>query len=199
MTREGFTRNILRISEMKITFNSPIILTFAFISAIALVLGVLTNDWTTKVFFSTYDSSLLNPLTYVRCFTHVLGHASFSHYINNMLFFLLLGPILEEKYGSERIMIVIGATALVTAIINSIFTSNALLGASGVVFAFIILASMTSFREKEIPLTFILIIFLYLGREVFNGIFSSDNISQSAHLIGGACGAIAGFAFAPKK
>ena len=151
------------------------------------------------MFFSTYDSSLLNPLTYVRCFTHVLGHASFSHYINNMLFFLLLGPILEEKYGSGRILLVIGATALVTAIINGIFSSNGLLGASGVVFAFIILASMTSFKEREIPLTFILIVVLYLGREVFNGLFSFDNISQSAHLIGGACGAIAGFAFSSEK
>jgi GlpG protein len=184
---------------MKITFNSPIILTFALASAIALALGVFTNGWTTKMFFSTYDSSLLSPMTYVRCFTHVLGHASFSHFINNMLLFLLLGPMLEEKYGSERILIVIGATALVTAIINNIFMSTGLLGASGVVFAFIILASMTSFREKEIPLTFIIIIFLYLGREIFNGIFSSDNISQSAHLIGGACGAIAGFVFSPKE
>lgn len=184
---------------MKITFNSPVILTFVIVSGIALILGEFTNNWTNQLFFSTYSSSIFNPLTYVRCFTHVLGHASVSHYINNMLLFILLGPMLEEKYGSDRILIVIGATALVTAIINNIFTDNALLGASGVVFAFIILASMTSFKEKEVPLTFILVIILYLGREIFNGIFSSDNISQSAHLIGGGCGAIAGFAFSSKK
>lgn len=184
---------------MKITFNSPVILTFVIVSGIALILGELTNNWTNQFFFSTYSSSLLNPLTYVRAFTHVLGHANVSHYINNMLLFILLGPMLEEKYGSDRILFVIGATAVVTAIINNVFTNNTLLGASGVVFAFIILASMTSFREKEIPLTFILVIILYLGREIFNGIFSSDNVSQSAHLIGGCCGAIAGFAFSSRK
>ena len=39
----------------------------------------------------------------------------------------------------------------------------ALLGASGVVFAFIMLSSFTCIKEKEIPLTFILVAVLYIG------------------------------------
>ncbi len=183
---------------MKITFNSPVILTFAFVSTVALVLGKISGGWTNDLLFSTYPSSLLNPLTLVRCFTHVLGHASFSHYINNMLLFLLIGPILEEKYGSSRILIVIATTAVATAIVN-MFIGNQLLGASGVIFAFIILVSMTSFNDREIPLTFILIVFLYLGREIMNGIFHTDNVAQYAHLIGGVCGAVWGFIFSPSR
>lgn len=180
---------------LKITFNSPVVLGFALISGIALILGTFTGDIVTQMFFCTYPSSYLNPLTYVRMFTHVLGHANLSHYFNNMLLFILIGPMLEEKYGSKRILFVIAATAFVTALINNLFFANALLGASGVVFAFIILASMTSFKEKEIPITFILVVVLYLGKEVFNGLFSADNISQMAHLLGGACGGVAGFLF----
>lgn len=185
--------------RLRITFNSPVILGFALLSGIALILGFITGGLITQMFFTTYPSSWLNPLTYLRLFTHVLGHANLSHYLNNMLLFILIGPMLEEKYGSTRLLFVIAATAFITALINNIFFSTGLLGASGVVFAFIILASMTSFREGEIPLTFLLVLVLYLGKEVFNGLFTADNISQMAHLIGGACGGIAGFVFAREK
>lgn len=178
-----------------VTFNSPVILWFAIVSGAALVANYLTAGFSNSLLFATYPSSLLNPLTYVRMFTHVLGHADVNHYFNNMLLFILLGPMLEEKYGSSRILVVIAATAVVTAIVNNVLSNTGLLGASGVVFAFIILGSMTSFKEREIPLTFIIVLVLYLGREVVNGLFVTDNISQMAHLIGGACGAVAGFVF----
>ncbi len=184
---------------ISVTFNSPVILWFAIISGAALLANYMTAGLTNRLLFITYDSSLLNPLTFVRMFTHVLGHADMNHYFNNMLLFILVGPMLEEKYGSRRILLVIGATAIVTAIINRFFCGSGLLGASGVVFAFIILASMTSFKEREIPLTFIIVLVLYLGKEFLNGLFVSDNISQMGHLIGGTCGAIAGFVFSPKN
>ena len=183
---------------MKITYNSPVVLSFVIISGLVLLVGKITGDLITESLFMTYPSSLMNPLTYIRMFTHVLGHASFSHYLNNMLMFVLLGPMLEEKYGSKRIIIVILATAFVTSFINNVFTGNGLLGASGVVFSFIVLASMTSFNEGEIPMTFILVMVFYLGQEVLNGLTSFDNISQMAHLIGGCCGAICGYAFKSK-
>jgi uncharacterized membrane protein YdcZ (DUF606 family) len=71
------------------------------------------------------------------------------------------------------------------------------MGASGVVFMMILLASFTNFSEGEIPLTFILILILYIGREVFNS-FRQDNISEFAHIIGGLCGSLFGF-FRPAK
>lgn len=47
---------------------------------------------------------------------------------------LVVGPLLEEKYGSANILFVILATALVTGIVNFIFFPyTQLLGASGVV------------------------------------------------------------------
>ena len=112
-----------------------------------------------------------------------------------MLMFLLLGPMLEEKYGGKRLLIMIAITALVTGIINSIFCSTGLLGASGVVFMFVVLSSVTAFKEKEIPLTFIIVMILYIGQEVVNGVTSADNISQMGHIIGGFSGAVFGFGF----
>ena len=108
----------------KITWNSPVILSVALIRLIAVGLNTLTNGTTNQLIFSVYGGSLLNPLFYLRLFTHVLGHADLSHYMNNMLLFLLVGPMLEEKYGSQRLLIVILVVALVTGIAHIIIAPN---------------------------------------------------------------------------
>lgn len=185
--------------KFAIVINAPVILGFAGLCTLALVLGTLTGGVSTSLVFSVYRSSLTNLLTYVRFFGHVFGHAGISHLVNNMMFILVIGPMLEEKYGSRDIMWVITVTALVTGVFHFIFfPGQALLGASGVVFAFILLASMTGFREREIPLTFILVAVLYLGQQVYEGVFVSDNVSQLTHILGGCVGAIVGFRIARK-
>ena len=166
------------MKKLKITFNSPVVLTFAFICLIATILGTVSGGSITNAFFVTYRSPIASPLTYLRAITHVFGHAGWEHLISNMSFILLLGPILEEKYGSEKIIGVIALTAISTAIINAVISPYAgVCGASGVVFAFIILSSFTTFKEGEIPLTFILVAAIYIGQQVVEGIFVQDNIS----------------------
>lgn len=142
----------------------------------------------------TYHSSLTNPMTYFRFITHIFGHSGWEHFIGNASYLLLLGPMLEEKYGSKEWVEVIGMTAVVTGLMNYIFFWNTgLCGASGVVFAFIILASFTSFREGEIPLTFILAAVLFIGQQIYEGIMVRDNISNTAHITGGIVGAVIGY------
>lgn len=180
--------------SIRITFNSPVILWFAIISFIVLIAGIFTSGASTQAYFMTYHSSLASPWTYVRFFTHVLGHVGWEHYLSNMMYLLLLGPLLEEKYGSRRIIFVILITALATSLANYfLFPRVALCGASGVCFAFILLASFTGFRERTIPLTFILVAVIYLGQQVYQGIFIEDNISNMAHIVGGLVGSIAGY------
>ena len=180
--------------KKRITFNSPVILAFVFISFGAMAANYLTMGASNKLLFMTYHSSLASPLTYVRFFTHVLGHAGWSHYIGNMMYILLLGPMLEEKYGSAKILEVILTTALVTALVNYfLFPGIALCGASGVVFAFILLTSFTGFNEGEIPLTVILVAVIFIGQQVYEGIFLQDNVSNLSHIIGGIVGAVIGY------
>ena len=181
-------------SRWKIVFNSPLVIAFGLICVGALIASILTHGRSNEALFMTYRSSLKSPLTWVRFFTHVCGHGSWEHLMGNISYILLLGPLLEEKYGSGLLLGVISITAFVTGIVNYIFFPNsALLGASGVVFAFIIMASITGFRDKEIPLTFILVAVIYLGQQIYSGLFVRDNIANFAHIIGGLVGAVAGF------
>jgi len=178
----------------KITFNSPVVLSLLFICFIATLLGEITKGGSTKLLFMTYHSSLLNPMTYVRFITHIFGHSGWSHFIGNATYLLLLGPMLEEKHKSRTLIEIIGITAIATGLINYIFFPNvALCGASGVVFAFIVLASFTGFKDGEIPLTFILVATIYIGQQIFDGITLNDNVSNMAHIIGGLVGSGTGY------
>jgi len=181
-------------SRLKITFNAPAILAFALACVAVQVVNVLTHGASNRLLFSTYRSSLLNPLTWLRCVTHVLGHVDWSHLLNNMMLLLVLGPMLEEKYGTANIVFVMLATAIATAVVNMVFFPNvALLGASGIVFAMVLLSSITSTDGHTIPLTFILVAVLYIGQQVYEGIFVADNISQMGHIVGGLVGTALGF------
>lgn len=186
--------------DTKITFNSPAVLGFSSICLIALVLGMITRGKSTHILFMTYRDTLLDPMTYVRLFSHVFGHQNWAHFIGNMSYILLLGPMLEEKHGTSRIVEIILVTAFVTGLVNFLlFPRIALCGASGVVFAFILLTSFTNFKEGEIPLTFILVALIYLGQQVFEGLSIRDNVSNLSHILGGIVGAICGYYLNIKK
>ena len=117
-----------------------------------------------------------------------------------MAYILLLGPALEEKYGAKKLLLVIAVTAVITALVhNVLFPGTRLLGASGVVFAFILLTSFTEFREGEIPLTTILVALIYLGQQIWDGIAVRDNVSNLSHIVGGLVGGCAGFLLNRRK
>ncbi|MBP5491121.1 MAG: rhomboid family intramembrane serine protease [Lachnospiraceae bacterium] len=175
----------------RIHYNAPVTLTFALICLVVLGLNKLTGGWTNLHLFMTYRSRLTDPLMYIRLFGHAIGHASWEHLVGNMLYILMLGPILEEKYGSKLILEMMAITAVLTGIIFNLLFDGRLLGASGIVFMFIILASVTNAEKGRIPITFILICILYLGNEFINA-FHKDNISQLAHIIGGSLGGFFG-------
>ena len=180
--------------RVKVSFNAPVILSFMLICVIAQVLNIITAGQTNRLLFSVYRSSMITPLTWLRCVTHVFGHADWDHLINNMMYILILGPMLEEKYGSSNIIFVMLATAIVTGLVNMIFFPRvALLGASGIVFAFILLSSITATEDGAIPVTFILVALLYIGQQVYQGLFVADNVSQLGHIIGGVVGSGLGF------
>lgn len=186
--------------KIRLSFNSPVILGFTLACFIVLILDKVTGSASTRAFFSVYRSSLASPFTYIRFFGHVLGHASWDHFFGNIMMLLVVGPLLEEKYGSANILFVILATALVTGVINFIFFPHVqLLGASGVVFAFILLASLTSIEEEKIQLTFILVALIYIGQQVYDGLFIRDNVSNLTHILGGIVGSSLGYVMNKNK
>ncbi len=184
--------------RVKIDYNAPFCLTFAFICMVAYVAGILSNGWTTAHVFSLSGSLWFGDWTlYPRLVLHAIGHISAPHLFANLTVLLLVGPMLEEMYGAGLLILLSILTAVTTGLIMVVFFSGTLLGASGIVFALIILSSFANARSGTIPLTFILICLIFLGGEVIRAM-SSDNIAQFAHIAGGILGGAAGFIMAKR-
>ena len=178
---------------LQLQYNSPVILTFFLLSLGVLFLGQYTGGWTTTHLFSVYRSSLKDPLFYIRLFGHVLGHGSWDHFLNNMLLLLVVGLPMEEKYGSLPLLKGILLTALISGILQcALFPRTALLGASGIVFMLIMLASLSGF-SGGIPVTMLLVAALYLGQQIYDIVFVRDNVANFMHIVGGVCGTVFGY------
>jgi len=182
-----------------IDLNAPVILWMTVIALGVLIADMLTGGLMVR-FFAAYRTSLLDPMQYVRLFSHVVVHADVAHYVGNFMMILAIGPMVEEKYGSRKLCFFIITTALITGMVNVLFfPGRAVVGASGIVFMLILLASFTNIRQGRLPITVPLVAILYIGNEIMLGLFTTGNISRISHIVGGLCGAVAGVIFHAKK
>lgn len=193
--------------KLRITFNAPVILTFCLLCTLILVADIyifpkmeLIKNWfcvpgSSK---SPVPFNFKSGVEYIKLLTHIFGHADWTHLVSNLSFILLLGPLLEERFGSAILTLMIVVTAVVTGVLNACLIPSPLFGASGIAFMLIILASFTTISKNEIPLSFILVFILFLGSEIFLK-SSGPDISVLAHVAGGLCGSMFGFLIAPKS
>ena len=198
MSKKNFLKGI------KITYNAPVTLTFALISALVIICNSLLDNNLISAFFTAPGNSncsvpfnLNQPVDYIRLILHSFGHLDWNHYLGNMAFILLLGPVIEDRYGSAILLIMMLITALVSGVLNACFSPSCLIGSSDIAFMMILLASFTSISKKNIPLSFILVLILYIGRELITA-DKNNNISTLAHIAGGLCGSLFAFLATPR-
>jgi len=180
---------------MKLKYNAPAALTLALVATIVLLIDQYIMPGIIEALFTAEGSTTFkfdDIRAYVRMFTHLFGHASWEHLLSNLTLILLLGPILEEKFGTKAVAWMIVITAMVNGLLNALFFETALMGSSGIAFMMILMVSFANIKSGEFPLTALLVVCLYLIKEVL-AIFRYDDVSQISHLIGAACGAVFGY------
>lgn len=180
---------------MRITYNAPVSLTFSIFAILVLYADQKIYPGIIQTLFTVEGNTAFNfksPESYFRLFTYVFGHRDWTHLANNLMFILLLGPALEERFGSASVFFMILFTGVLGGLINAMFFSTSLMGASGIVFMMIILSSFANIRQGEIPISFFFVMILYLWREI-RGFLTEKDISQISHIVGGVCGSIFGF------
>mmetsp|Transcript_4020 Transcript_4020/g.7126 ORF Transcript_4020/g.7126 Transcript_4020/m.7126 type:complete len:289 (-) Transcript_4020:27-893(-) len=186
-----FSRTLLR----HVVVEAPTVITFCLICVLLHFLNLIILPGLSFPLGVDSELHLKNPLQYIRFFTHIFVHDSLGHLKGNMTNLLLVGPSAEASFGSRAILHVILVVAVSSSLSHVVLgrQNSRQLGASGVVFAMILLNSLVAAKRGKIPVSFILISFLYLGDEMWKLFFISDGVSHSAHLVGGFVGTITGF------
>lgn len=181
----------------KFQYNATVILSFFFICLIILIIDkIMRGKFSTMFFSSGRNDSLLNPLTYFKLVSHSLGHSNWDHLYSNFLKILLIGPLIEEKYGSYQLLVMMIITSLIIGIINRLFSKNRILGASGIAYMLIVLCSFVNIEDGKIPLTLVLILLFFVVDEIINLLRrKKDGVSHLGHVTGAICGLILGILY----
>ncbi|WP_028974741.1 rhomboid family intramembrane serine protease [Spirochaeta cellobiosiphila] len=182
---------------MNLKYNAPVTMTFGILCALVMALDLYVFPGLGMNYFlapgQDFDSQ--SVWNYFGLVFHIFAHDSWDHLLQNFLYILLLGPVLEEKYGSKTLAVFIFITALFTGILNVLLMQPThILGASGIVFMMILLVSFAGIKKGEIPITLIVIALLYPVKEIAVAIQNPDDgVSLTAHIAGGISGTLFGF------
>ena len=189
--------------NLKVSYDAPVTLSFVIICVVFFLLNsfVIKNGALGKILASpTTQAGALpfivkQPVSYVRLLLHVFGSTDGAGLITNLILVMLLGPAMEERYGSVIIGIMIFVSALFAGVLNACFCAESLVGAVPVVCMMIFLNSFMSFSKKTLPLSFAAVIVLFVLLEVFSGAGAVRIITCIA---GGLCGSLFAFLTSPK-
>lgn len=179
--------------KIRIKYNAPVSLTLIILSSIVLFLNTHVNSFLIANWFTadgTVSFNYSDPICYLKFITHILGHTNINHFTGNAIYLILLGPILEEKYNSKTLLILILITATVSSGINALFVDTYMLGASGIVYLFIVLVSFTNIEKGEFPLSVVVVLGFYIYKEISRE--DSGDISVVTHTVGAIIGLLFG-------
>jgi len=194
--------------DLKVAYDAPVTLTFVIVSAIIFLLNMLLAKsgkvaGFEKIFASpTSQAGVLPfipsaPLSYVRLLFYIFGAAAggASLLFTNLILIMLLGPAMEERYGSVIIGIMIFVSALFAGVLNACFCETSLVGAVPLVSMMIFLNAFMSFSKKKFPLSFAAVMVLFVLLQIFSG---AGAVQIIICIAGGLCGSLFAFLTSPK-
>ena len=191
--------------KLKFQYDSPVMLTFAFIALIIFILdtfafkGKLKEVWlvTPTATGGQFPFAFSDFRSILRLFLHIFGYEDSPVLFCNLIFILLLGLQMEERYGSVIIGIMIFVSALFSGVLNACFCQNAVCGAEPVVFMLILLWTMMHLSRSKLSASAIAVIALFICMEIFrknpNGVVGVAIVAA-----GGLCGSLFAFLASPK-
>ena len=173
-TGEFVADNLLR----KIVVNAPVLLGFVLLCVTIHIVSSVFPGFSKILGMDDRFTQFWNPFSYISFVSHVLAHSDWGHLQGNMVHLLLVGPAVEHSFGSTNlfliIIIVAVSSAFVHLAIGKAYTFQ--LGASGVVFACILLSSLVTASNGTIPLSFVIVATWWMGGEMWNFFFAGDAV-----------------------
>ena len=147
-----------------------------------------------KYIFSLVPSYILYRHYYWQFLTYMFTHATVSHFIFNMLSLYIFGTAVERRVGSREFLLYYLLTGVLSGVASyAMFyvanTNTVLLGASGAIYALLMLFSVLYPKSVIyvfglIPVQAPLLIILYFIIELISGLSAHDGVAHMTHLSG---------------
>lgn len=198
--KRGFMASRKKTKLINFYFDSPLVLVFAFIAIFIMILNSIAmkrGQFGLINFFSAPASiyakncafNFKNVVHYLRLFLHVLGHTQWTVLVRDLSFILLLGPLLEKTYGTKLLLLMFAVCAFASGVLNVCFVDSMLCGSSGIAFMMILLTAFMNIKKQTVPVSFVLLLFLYIGLSLSK---SGGGNAEIVHLAGGIFGSLFG-------
>lgn len=194
--------------KFNFVFDSPVTISFSLLSVLLFVLNCLAIKGSLDIKILSSPTTSAGPIpfmatqisSYLRLFLYAFGSQNFVGLLSNLLFLLMLGPVMEERYGSLVIGIMMAVSVLFSGVLNTCFCETSLQGCMPIIFMMIFLNSFMSFSKKKIPASFFIIFIFYIIKEILQ--VTDKRFSGIVGLIicitGGLCGSLFAFLTSPK-
>ena len=215
MAKKKFNLNI------KVAYDAPVTLSFVIVCALIFLLNIILAKsgkalGLAKLLSSpTSQTGLLpfivkQPVSYLRLLLYIFGSQAgglasgvadgvftgdASVLFTNLILIMLLGPAMEERYGSVIIGIMIFVSALFSGVLNACFCETSLVGALPLVSMMIFLNAFMSFSKKKFPLSFAAVMVFFVLLQIASG---AGAVRIIICIAGGLCGSLFAFLTSPK-
>lgn len=118
---------------------------------------------------------------------HIFGHSSWQHFLSNTVYIAMLGPSIENKFGTIPLAIM---TLLCAAIVGavSVITKSPCYGLSTIAFMWVILNTFQSEDSEGLPFTSLILLVIFVLPEVLAIFTKNDQIAHQNHVLGALIG-----------
>lgn len=180
-----------------IDYNSPVIINYILICFLLYAINILTKGYINSICYLP-GNLIVNIFAVHRLLTYTFVHGSFEHLISNMALLALTGPSVEKKYGGGIVIGLILINSIMIGSMQGVLIHQSVLGASSIVFMFLMLSVFADTETEKIPFTMFIVATCYIGNEVLSALVP-DAVSQLSHIMGAVIGLLFGILYRKVK
>lgn len=190
--------------KIKFNYDAPVTLTFTLLSVLLFVIDFVflkerlnSSIFITPTVSGDFQFSFSSLNSYLRLFLYIFGRESTLLFFSRLVIITLLGPRMEERYGSAVIGIMILVSTLFTGVLSASCCKHPFNGTDPIVFMLILLDMLFHISKKTISLSSALATALFIACLFIN---PNENglVGILIVLAGGLCGSLFAFMASPK-
>jgi membrane associated rhomboid family serine protease len=190
--------------NLKFVYDAPVTLSFIIIALLFFIISLIAPKAGIQELLVAPSASgaakfsFTNIKSILGLFLYIFNGKDRLLLFTNLLFVALIGPSMEERYGSFIIGIMMFVSGIFAGVLNACFCKDPMYGCSSIVFMLVLLNALMNFSKNKITGTALSMLILFILREAFIENHPNKALGVIIVLAGGLCGSLFAFLTSPK-